>query len=490
MIARYVIPSMISLVMSLPARADVYVGSLSGTGSLSVDELVEASPGVWRVEITVVSETHVTFQITADQQDEIEYIKVRGRVDPGSSTASVAMMVTGEGSGAVVRLGEIEMLAPGAGWTKADLVVSAFVEKDSFGARGNIGVAGSSPGGRIEANRDTILRCDGNFTAEVEIIEGLIQTPYLDFVTSLEGDILNDITVEGGNLNAVLANEGQIGTSSDLISITADGSIGRIRAREGIWANIAVDGDIGRIETTGAGSDFNGSASGANLSEVVSGFADVEIVQDLSADLTFAGDVAADVKVGRSLMGDIDIDGDLVDQIFINWADDSGSWSGDIFVGATTLSPKGAYTQTGLGGGAVGLVPFDLHKQDCDPAYSGSTWPTTTSSTIEIDLVHYGPIAHDGAGKPFQVERVGGNHCTGSNGNCFEQAASDDTANWTLESISGRTMTVSGSLEEDHHYHIFPVRTGSNMLKCDELGAGAGDVPVVAFTYVIYREAP
>src|SRR5690606_13629435 len=150
-----------------------------------------------------------------------------------------------------------------------------------------------------------------------------------------------------------------------------------------------------------------------------------------------------------------------------------------------TLSPKGAYTQTGLGGGAVGLAPFDLHKQACDPPYSGSTPPTVSSSTIDIDLVHYGPIKHDGTGKPFKVEKYEGN-C--GPGGCPNEPDPNDTPNWTLQSISGRKMTISGPLEAGHHYHVYPMLTGDDTLLCDGLAAGAGDVPVASYAYIIYRE--
>jgi hypothetical protein len=244
--------ALVAMAVAGEATADVHISSLTGFGSMTVNELQEVSPGVWRIEVTVVALGAVSFTITSDASDEIEYVKVRGRADPSVAVAQVIMSVLGEGSGRVVRLGGIEMLDAGVGWTKADLTVSAFVEKDSLGNRGNIGVAGTSPGGRVEANRATILQCEGNFTAEVDIIEGPDVTPFLNFVTSLEGDVLNDISVEGGSIYNVLASQGQIGSSSASITITADGNLSRVQASNGIWASIDVGGNVGRIETTGS----------------------------------------------------------------------------------------------------------------------------------------------------------------------------------------------------------------------------------------------
>lgn len=70
------------LAFGVPVAADVSINNLSSVGSLTVDELVEASPGVWRIEVTAVTFPGISFQVLADEDDEIEYIKVRGRVDP------------------------------------------------------------------------------------------------------------------------------------------------------------------------------------------------------------------------------------------------------------------------------------------------------------------------------------------------------------------------------------------------------------------------
>ncbi len=73
--------------------------------------------------------------------------------------------------------------------------------------------------------------------------------------------------------------------------------------------------------------------------------------------------------------------GGLQGQVIIN-ADSAGfQWLGDVVAGASLLShpsgSDGSYTQPSsvLGGGAVGLVPFDLHDEDCAPANGGIASP-------------------------------------------------------------------------------------------------------------------
>ncbi len=73
------------------------------------------------------------------------------------------------------------------------------------------------------------------------------------------------------------------------------------------------------------------------------------------------GNLDKDDTLGGVLGIDIDTTAGLTGQIIINSADNGGLWTDDVVVGAITLDPRGAYTQIGLGGGAVGLVGFDLH---------------------------------------------------------------------------------------------------------------------------------
>lgn len=301
---------------------------------------------------------------------------------------------------------------------------------------------------------------DGDFTGSVDannIFEGGYGgpgVPEIDIAGDLDASFTVDLGIVvpvtvGGSVNGDWTLGGNL---ADFINVAGDlnADVSADRIGSGATFRLSVDGDV---------------TSAASITSST----------DLTASTTLA--------IGGSLLGPISLgSGGLKGQIIVNSDNDGGAWSGDVTVGSTTLSPAGAYTQTGLGGGAVGLAPFDLHKQDCDPPYSGSTPPTVSSSTIDIDLVHYGPIKHDGTGKPFKVEKYQG-HCTPP---CIEPDA-DVTDDWSLTDISGRIMTISGPLEAGYHWHVYPMTTGTDMLKCDGLDA-AGDVPVASYAYIIYRE--
>ena len=126
---------------------------------------------------------------------------------------------------------------------------------------------------------------------------------------------------------------------------------------------------------------------------------------DLDADVTVDGNVAdpitanhlpsgRTIKIGTSLQSDSTHDGRIVlgtsglqGQVIINSTNGSGTWTGNVTIGTTTLSPSYySNTSSSLGGGAVGVAPFHLHAADCvPPSVYNSVGATMTVS-------HYGPV--------------------------------------------------------------------------------------------------
>ncbi len=95
-------------------------------------------------------------------------------------------------------------------------------------------------------------------------------------------------------------------------------------------------------------------------------------------------------------------------QVIINGANQGGAWAGTVVVGGTTLAPdaSGVYTTPSpmLGLGAVGLVPFNLYRQDCFPPQATETSapmirnvafddPDPAGDHAPVRLRFYGPIA-------------------------------------------------------------------------------------------------
>jgi hypothetical protein len=219
-------------------------------------------------------------------------------------------------------------------------------------------------------------------------------------------------TVDIGLISRVTVN-GDIGTSSDSVTIEAN-LINNITA-DNIYADITLDttgtnGKVRRIETR-TGYDFVGSLTMSEFhSTGGTGIPGLFIGGDLDADINMldlntTGEIKVTdlLKTGKTINIDGNLAGDitlgtsgLVGQIICNSADGNDSWSGDVKVDGTTLSPTASYTQTGLGGGAVGEVTFALHFEDCVPTATASTPGVLGSSSsnvaFEVTLTHYGPV--------------------------------------------------------------------------------------------------
>ena len=272
-----------------------------------------------------------------------------------------------------------------------------------------------------------------------------------------------------------------------------------------IYANIttpntnSLRGDVREIVTT-AGS-FVGSLTTFAMQGTALGVPTIDIAGDLDADIDVATikrpvNIGGAIKAGRTLMIREDLkeeaplrifaSGGLVGRIIIN-ADDAvqDGWQGTVKIGPggtpITLSPAPNYTQlsSALGGGTVGLVPFNCHLQDCEPAYSGSNHPVLTSAPSTITLRHYGTVTWSGMPATVWFWDV-------------ESAKLVDvTGEWAVSNSPGtRDLVIYRYLNTPlppGQYHIFPVRAGGNALRCT--GIPAMNVVVHDYEY-IFEYAP
>ena len=261
------------------------------------------------------------------------------------------------------------------------------------------------------------------------------------------------------------------------------------------WSNTAVStgtqGRVRRIETR-TGGDFNGSFSLREFhSDSGAGPPGLIILGDLNADVTFTKQlsgngqisITGDLAVGKTieikshLTGPIIIQNSagLKGQIIVNSGDVGGAWTGNVTVGGTTLLPKGAYVQTGLGGGAVGLVAFDCHFEDCVPPATSSTpgvlGSSSTNVAFKVTLTHYGPVTWT-SDMPIQVRFCpAGTECD----------PTDVTSDFKVTSSKEQRFVVVEPIEgkpDAGEYHFSPKVD----VKC--FGISAGTPPsVVSYTY-------
>lgn len=226
--------------------------------------------------------------------------------------------------------------------------------------------------------------------------------------------------------------QGDIGSSSSPASVTFGNYLSNMRA-DAIYAAInGGSGFIERIETTVG--NITGSIAAARVDTDGSGTPGIYIAGDLDADVTISdvvyypirigGDVSASstisigtalgvngtLKIGGDLDGDISIaSGGLWGRIVVNESDSSHAWSGTVTVGSHALdslqsqpnqAPYYNRLSSTLGGGAVGLVPFNLHGPDCLPEHNDTVLAPLASARVR----HYGPITFS-SGMPVKVER-------------------------------------------------------------------------------------
>lgn len=241
------------------------------------------------------------------------------------------------------------------------------------------------------------------------------------------------------------------------------------------------------VQSTQAGSSITstGSASSGSV---------IRVLGDHAGALTFGGGLNGLVLIDGSLAstgsittGSISAPG-LPGQIIINGAGTSGQWLGNVRVGGTgglVVGPPSDYSTLSsvLGGGAIGLVPFALHDEDCSPisgaSLSAAAAPRGATSgggaAVPIRLRHYGPVTWDPLnGDPYRVERrplapVPADIWTDESA-CFTQ---------TRDSLNPTIILLTPALDEVLHpgfeYRAVLRQSGSpasNVLRC-ELPSGA-----------------
>ncbi|HWQ28595.1 MAG TPA: hypothetical protein VNN12_06185 [Dehalococcoidia bacterium] len=239
---------------------------------------------------------------------------------------------------------------------------------------------------------------------------------------SVAGDLLANVTA-AGQIDDITVT-GDIGTVTSPVEITTTvdgGNILLVKAAR-IYADITTPntanprGDTKRIETTAG--VFKGSLTTFAMQGTALGDPCITIAGDLDAELdvytikrpiTITGAfpagrtmrIEADLKTEAPIT--IGSSSGLGGQIIINAVNETWPWDGTVTVGSTTLSPQPYYDElsSALGGGAVGLAPFNFHAPDCVPEHDGTMSPPDDEA---IDR-HYGPVFIQGTDMPVIVER-------------------------------------------------------------------------------------
>lgn len=84
------------------------------------------------------------------------------------------------------------------------------------------------------------------------------------------------------------------------------------------------------------------------------------------------------------------VDEGLTVQIVINNNNNGGVKNGTVYVDGNALDEEFAELPSDLGGGSVGVVPYNYHKFESSPQFGSTTSPSTSLS--QVDVFYYGPI--------------------------------------------------------------------------------------------------
>lgn len=318
-------------------------------------------------------------------------------------------------------------------------------------------------GGIIECDGvDWLFSEAGNIYADV-LSQSSIERVFLPGGSS---SVLGDLVAVSGRVFRVQA-AGSVGTALAPVTISGVGDTVIISAANGgVHAHINIDGNVRNIRSLA--SDWTGSFSAlvvdddGNPSDVGAGYNITGTSARLMASLTIEEDwqtylraeqIAEDVlvRIGNDLNNSVYVfdpsqppqkafqlralDG-LAGQIIVNAEMTGGDWNGSVRVNTSQnaslplidLSPTSATADEvaphykvlshRLGGGAVGLAPFNFHQftgplpasrgdLDCDPFHQEllrvGDCEVVTALT-KVDIEHYGPVFVRGAADQYRVE--------------------------------------------------------------------------------------
>ncbi len=284
----------------------------------------------------------------------------------------------------------------------------------------------------------------------------------------------------------------------------------------GVIVGAAADSRIGRVETTGAVASpsgdrgiMSGSVQTAIMTAPAPGGAppisisgdlkgNITITTDLFGPLEIAGDVlpgsviriggvvetnpavspalTGRINIAGSMHGTIDIGqtlrgpltvgtpAGLTGRVFINNQIVNGlpgtsQWLQPVTVAGVELATRPYYSNTAssIGGGSVGLVPFQLHATDCSPIANEAL--AYCSARSEIRMRHYGPVAWNPAdGDPFIVERrrIGSTSEADwlDQSACFTQTLDTNTTVVVLSAALCTPAKCTGILNPGYQYRV------------------------------------
>ncbi|MCE7967685.1 MAG: hypothetical protein DYG94_02940 [Leptolyngbya sp. PLA3] len=462
-------------------------------------------PGaVWNIVIIAFVKNNTTWgtlSLTASGDDSIHECRVTVYSQSGSTPRYAALGISRDPNATIPAIEYVQRTT----WSDADLSVTVH----GLTQFGGYGVD------KIEA--DVIGDCwgSGDFIGSIDTtVDGgsgalTEQVGHVRFGGDIRGSI--QCMGSGGQIFTVESTDGSIGTSTAAAVIKAYSVIHNIEAYGDIYANIDVGSDPGvsagnlvRVNATTGGVHGVIRAGKLHYVDPTSG---VFAAGDLDSSFTLSDDIHTPIVVGGDLDGDItcaanlsgagswdgrieiggDLNGDITlaagglqGQIAVNASDASYDWLGDVTIGTTTLGPgesgdnEAPYygvPKGSIGGGAVGVVPFNFHRNDSAPDHDSIV---TTGALSTVTIEHYGPVVL-GTSPGVRVYEASWalpypytSHADVPL--CYQTGGGDYWTEMTglTISASGRMVSITGTFTPGHAYQVI-----TDGLVCDVDGSPA-----------------
>ncbi len=311
----------------------------------------------------------------------ITRIQVATNITAGASTRSDATIATGAGN---------ILLVNAVGSIRADITARGTPGSPTQGRIFDI-IAGDhigraySPGTNAYGDPDSA-------TAFPYLNPGVLNGPVL-CIEATNGVNL----VEANTMTCLIESDRQL-TSTDAIGkiesvVTRTGSFKGMLQVQGLQDNDSGTGGA----TVDIAADFRGRVRMDPTTSAAGAFIGLFKVRGSLLPLTLT-DNMSNTEVQKAFVLRT---GALQGQVIVNANDDSEAWSADVQVGSTTLTQTGGIYATpsaGLGGGAVGLAPFQFYDVDCFPPNNDldhADSPLSSdfaSSAIPVVMRWYGPV--------------------------------------------------------------------------------------------------
>jgi hypothetical protein len=466
-----------AVALSVSIHGTVTAPTTNGTFTKSI---IPLPSGKWTLVLTMTSGPG-TVQIRSDDDDDIESITLSN-----STSTPMTVVVGPSGIQEPRNIDEIDI-----GSNTNRIIIS------------DLNISGDL--GSVRVNQITRGVIDGDVTHGMELIKDATanQIPGVLGDVLVSGNVLGDIIVSGplytspggGGFDANILEvdiNGTMGTPANPVQLLVEGRIIQAQVREfnGDIGGVGTTSDCGpaifqlTVEKTGVFSgDFNGSLKARQLfkPDGLTGGALNPAIIDIQGALT----TGSLIEIKQDLRLDaLDASNDEYDQFLIFGEAGVGgqviigsspgftsTWDSDVEVGASTTLAQGyADSIASIGGGSIGLVPFDLHGVECvPPDGTGVALASAPSASVPIELRHYGPIAITGV----ETDAV------------LLEATVDDGSNWTTQDLDSVEVDPADpnrllvfpayTLQSGYHYRVRPNEGTTGSLVCNLPDAGTTD---------------